>query len=109
MKTSTHQALKALAHTARNIAADMRQTIGETDSSGSNVETFIFTKEQLAQAVYRAEAMDIPLSVDQIEHVLDIALRCKLGLFCAGTSGVQLDLGNGHVMTCSVRPTGARA
>lgn len=43
------------------------------------------------------------LSADQVKTAMHIALRTVIGLNCLGGSTLDIDLGNGHYLHCSLK------
>jgi hypothetical protein len=62
------------------------------------------TINDLARAVINSDfAVLEQVSAEQIQKILDTALRTVIGLNCLAASGLDIDLGNGHVMSCTVK------
>lgn len=70
----------------------------------SNVAAVVYDIEQLARAVYHHDGVTRGVTVGQIANVLEIALKTRIGLLALGETRVDIDLGDGHVLTCQVRP-----
>lgn len=60
------------------------------------------TIAQLAQAVKHDDQMKLSLSEPHLAHVLEVALKSRLA-FSALRREVDIDLGNGHVLSCIVK------
>lgn len=60
------------------------------------------TIAQLAQAVKHDEQLKLLLSEAHLAHVLEVALKNRLA-FSAFHRDVDIDLGNGHVLSCTVK------
>ncbi len=58
---------------------------------------------QLAKAVADSDGFNGHTHVFQIAHVLEIALKTRLGILCLDGHTVDIDLGNGHVLHCAVK------
>lgn len=63
------------------------------------------TMDQLKQAVRWRDDMPGDMPEGRLREVVGIT-ALHLG-FCALSGGVELDLGNGYIMTCTVRESGA--
>lgn len=59
--------------------------------------------DHLASAVVSADGYQGKQTVDQIAHILGIALKNTLGLAALGGRAVRLDLGNGHLLVCTIK------
>jgi hypothetical protein len=57
---------------------------------------------QLAKSVFYSDSHNGRGSSPQVAHELEIALKTKVGLLCDGGSTVDIDLGNGYLLHCSV-------
>lgn len=57
---------------------------------------------QLAKSVFHSDSHNGRGSSLQVAHELEIALKTKVGLLCDGGSTVDIDLGNGYLLHCSV-------
>lgn len=44
------------------------------------------------------------LTLLQASNAVDIALRTVIGLYCLGGNTLDIDLGNGHFLHCSLKP-----
>lgn len=64
--------------------------------------TTTITIAQLAQAVRYDDQMALVLSEAHLAHVLEVALKNRLA-FSAFHRDVDIDLGNGHVLSCTVK------
>lgn len=60
------------------------------------------TVGQLAQAVHHDDELNVRTSAALLEHVLFIALKNRIAA-CAIHRHVDIDLGNGHVLHCTVK------
>ena len=60
------------------------------------------TIAQVAASVASSDA-GCTIKASQAHAVLDIALRTVIGLNCLGGSTLDIDLGNGHVLHCSLK------
>ena len=95
--------LQGVAAQASALAADMNRFADAPMGGGrGNVEAVIFTIEQLAQAVYRSDSADPNLSVEMAAHVLELAFK-RVGMFSLAGKACVIDLGNGHLLSCSAR------
>lgn len=63
----------------------------------------IFTITQIARAVFADDAYTGNLDVRELDHILELALRRRIGLACRIASSVSIDLGNGHLLNCSLQ------
>ena len=62
------------------------------------------TIKDLARSVLSSDfAVLEQVSAPQIEKILDTALRTVIGLNCLATGGLDIDLCNGHVLSCTVK------
>lgn len=106
------KALQDITARAKALSVDMNafnvKHAARARKPAGNVGAVLFSIEQLARAVDQSDAFDCPLSPAQIAHVLEVALKCKLGVFCLGGATAHIDLGNGHQLVCQVEPIGAR-
>lgn len=59
------------------------------------------TIDQLAQSVINSDGFNRHTTVAQVRHILEVALKSKVAV-AALSQPIELDLGNGHVLTCSV-------
>lgn len=62
---------------------------------------FKVTIDQLAKSVTCSDVYNQKTRLPQLLHILEVALEVKLGL-AALVESVELDLGNGYLMTCNV-------
>jgi hypothetical protein len=60
-----------------------------------------FSIDQLAQVVTSADGFNRQTTLAQVRHIIEIAVKTKLAFSALGNP-VQIDLGNGHAMACSV-------
>lgn len=60
------------------------------------------TIAQLAQAVAHDDQLHMKVSEAHLAHVLEIALKNRIAL-SALHRHVDIDLGNGHVLSCTVK------
>lgn len=60
------------------------------------------TIAQVAQSVLTSEVGGT-LKKQQVHATLDIALRTVIGLNCLGGHTLDIDLGNGHFLHCSLK------
>ena len=60
------------------------------------------TIAQVAQSVLSSD-VGSTLKEPQVHATLDIALRTVIGLNCLGGNTLDIDLGNGHYLHCSVK------
>lgn len=59
--------------------------------------------DHLASAVFFADGYGGKQTVKQIAHILEIALKNRLGLIALGGNTVHVDLGNGHLLVCTTK------
>lgn len=59
--------------------------------------------EHLASAVFFSDGYTGKQTVKQIAHILEIALKNRIGLLGLGGRTVHLDLGNGHILVCATK------
>lgn len=64
--------------------------------------------QQLAKAVEQSEGFRLAVSAPGIAHVLDVALRSKVGIACLGGRELDIDLGNGYFLRCTLVPIESR-
>lgn len=60
------------------------------------------TIAQVAQSVLSSD-VGSTLKEPQVHAILDIALRTVIGLNCLGGNTLDIDLGNGHFLHCSLK------
>ena len=60
------------------------------------------TIAQVAQSVVSSD-VGSTLKEPQVYATLDIALRTVIGLNCLGGNTLDIDLGNGHFLYCSLK------
>ena len=60
------------------------------------------TIAQVAQSVLSSD-VGSTLKEQQVHATLDIALRTVIGLNCLGGNTLDIDLGNGHFLHCSLK------
>lgn len=60
---------------------------------------------QLADTVYASDGYQGRANAGEIAHILEVALKTRLGLLCLGSAGhepVRMNLGNGYDMLFTV-------
>ncbi|KLN54715.1 hypothetical protein [Variovorax paradoxus] len=57
---------------------------------------------QLAQAVEHSDGLKLAVTGLGIAHILEIALKTKVGVSCLGDRTVAIDLENGYHLRCSL-------
>ncbi|MEG0936542.1 MAG: hypothetical protein RSE32_07970 [Comamonas sp.] len=60
------------------------------------------TTTDVAQSVCSCDGAE-GLPIIQTAQIVDFTLRTVIGLNCLGGNVLDIDLGNGHVLSCSVK------
>lgn len=63
----------------------------------------IFTIEQVARAVFADDSYTGNLSTEQLSHIIELALKNRIGIACRVAKGVSIDLGNGNLLNCTLQ------
>lgn len=63
----------------------------------------IFTIQQVARAVFADDTYKGNLGVEKLSHIIEPALKNRIGIACRVAKDVSIDLGNGHLLRCSLQ------
>jgi hypothetical protein len=63
----------------------------------------VFTITQIARAVFADDSYTGDLDIRELDHIIELALRSRIGLACRVANGVSIDLGNGHLLNCTLQ------
>jgi hypothetical protein len=64
----------------------------------------VFTIQQIARAVYANDQYKGNLGVEKLSHIIELALKKRIGLACRIANGVSIDIGNAHLLNCTLEP-----
>jgi hypothetical protein len=63
----------------------------------------VFTIQQIARAVYADDQYKGNLGVEKLSHIIELALKNRIGIACRVANGVSIDIGNGHLLNCTLQ------
>jgi hypothetical protein len=98
MRAAERKALANVAEQARKLAADMR----DFNARDGRPAPARFDIAQLARSVSASGNFNQATPWEQNAHVLEVALKTRIGLACLDGKSVEIDLGNGYVLECRV-------
>jgi hypothetical protein len=97
---TNNKTLKSIAGQVSALAADMRAF----NEKRGRPAAATFTIEQLAISVLHSDRYNSKAGPEDLAHILEIALKTRVGVAALGGRPVRIDLGNGHYVECRVRP-----